>query len=488
MASDACYRIVETYARGKIVLATRDILAGEIVVNDPEPILTFSAEFLKLFLATSPREVALALAAYSTYLNVLTPEKKEKFATLFGPTTGGFVENLRTYAMQNKVISEGDQLRSLTPDEVETFVRVANVLRLNVFDDDGDLFYVYSEATRLAHSCASNCRFSFEGPACICSATRRIKQGEELTISYLSERDLQPTHLRRQKYLTKEFTCHCPRCDAPGDDTRQFDCFDPACKGVLIACQPVNQKIVAPGLLYSGVEYVKPHLLPCTECHRTPPVTYQTEMFALEATLESQAWTISEQFEALMERRHYADMEVLLREIRKFPRRHILCWPILLVKLKILDKLSTYRGTVTRMHLALALRDYVAVQESVFPHPNLTVCSNILAVCIMFCSCYTLNPVFPPQQEKELWQKGLRMYLILHGRESREPNSDTLLPGVLEKLPPVLTSELCAFCEESPARAAMKRTRCGLCKKVVYCSMGCQKAHWKLHKTTCKLK
>ncbi len=60
-------------------------------------------------------------------------------------------------------------------------------------------------------------------------ANQNIAAGEELTICYTYGRDVEPVHDRgRHKYLEfKEFTCHCPRCDAPGDDTRKFDCCEP---------------------------------------------------------------------------------------------------------------------------------------------------------------------------------------------------------------------------------------------------------------------
>jgi len=57
----------------------------------------------------------------------------------------------------------------------------------------------------------------------------------------------------------------------------------------------------------------------------------------------------------------------------------------------------------------------------------------------------------------------------------------------MTELPPaVCDMQVCAFCEESPLRAALTLKQCGKCKKVMYCSAGCQKAHWKLHKKTCK--
>ena len=42
---------------------------------------------------------------------------------------------------------------------------------------------------------------------------------------------------------------------------------------------------------------------------------------------------------------------------------------------------------------------------------------------------------------------------------------------------------MCLFCDESPA---IKIMSCGKCKKATYCSVGCQKSHWKVHKTSCR--
>ena len=55
-----------------------------------------------------------------------------------------------------------------------------------------------------------------------------------------------------------------------------------------------------------------------------------------------------------------------------------------------------------------------------------------------------------------------------------------------EQHPSARSTEVCAFCEESPLRAAFTLSRCGKCRQVCYCSAGCQKAHWKLHKKSCK--
>ena len=44
----------------------------------------------------------------------------------------------------------------------------------------------------------------------------------------------------------------------------------------------------------------------------------------------------------------------------------------------------------------------------------------------------------------------------------------------------------CQFCGEEPGKAAITLQRCSRCMEVTYCSKGCQKAHWNLHKSECK--
>ena len=94
-----------------------------------------------------------------------------------------------------------------------------------------------------------------------------------------------------------------------------------------------------------------------------------------------------------------------------------------------------------------------------------------------------------PPEATALLQKTLRMDLLLGGRGKFDRDCDidsSLLQMMAELLPAASNVMLCAFCEESPLRAAIALSRCGRCKQVSYCSADCQKAHWKLHKKTCK--
>jgi len=332
MISKQVYRIVESGTRGKIVVAERDIIPGELVVLEKEPLLHYTKEFLSQF-KKFPPEFEIALASYSTFKNVLSTEAKEKFSTLYGPTVGYYAVALRQFANSMVELKEktNNSPYPLTADEVEIFVKVGQVVRLNMFGVGEGGHGVFEEITRFAHSCAANCSYSVDGKHMYCHAIRHIKAGEELTISYFSGRDIEPIHERRFKYLqTKEFTCHCPRCDALGDDTRQFDCSDPKCKGVMMVCQPINNwENINPGVSYTGVEYVEPHLLPCTVCHQTAPAEYQAKMFALETKMIVLGPRFAQRFSDLMDAHHYHLMGDFLKqqEAFKFPRRHSAALP-----------------------------------------------------------------------------------------------------------------------------------------------------------------
>ncbi len=44
----------------------------------------------------------------------------------------------------------------------------------------------------------------------------------------------------------------------------------------------------------------------------------------------------------------------------------------------------------------------------------------------------------------------------------------------------------CQMCAETPNNAAITLLVCSQCKQVAYCCVGCQRAHWKVHKSDCR--
>eukprot|EP01033_Poteriospumella_lacustris_P014151 gene14151-10104_t len=94
--------------------------------------------------------------------------------------------------------------------------------------------------------------------------------------------------------------------------------------------------------------------------------------------------------------------------------------------------------------------------------------------------------------KKEATQQQLREHLkqSATGREERLPGLDEALrevPSAIPQVQQLASLSQCAFCEECPATTpAVALRRCTKCKEVAYCSVGCQKAHWKVHKKSCK--
>eukprot|EP01033_Poteriospumella_lacustris_P014152 gene14152-10105_t len=95
-------------------------------------------------------------------------------------------------------------------------------------------------------------------------------------------------------------------------------------------------------------------------------------------------------------------------------------------------------------------------------------------------------------EKKDATQQQLREHLkqSAAGREERLPGLDEALSEmllVMSQWQPLASLTQCALCEECPAiTPSVTLRRCTKCKKVAYCSVGCQKAHWKVHKKSCK--
>ena len=498
MTSEKAYRLEEG-PRGKFAVAVRNIQAGEMVSEEKEPLLFFrnsvddkkAMEYISFESGVTSHGMDKLSPAFSNFMREVSPEKQSKLLTLFGPTTGTSAETMREIAGWIRFRWKTDEKhRRLTPDEVETFVKVSEVIGMNGQGARDIGYGIYEEVSYFGHSCDSNIVCTLQDKAARCYTKRSIQAGEQMTIPCISHRDLEPIHERRYKYLeTKQFTCHCPRCDAYGDDMRQFDCVDSSCPGVMIARQPLNKwKFRIPGLFYTGVEYVEPHLLPCTLCHRAAPTDYQEKMFRKESCLPGVAESVKNQFETFSGMGGPPELLYMLATVlaHKIARHHAAVLPLLKLEFRIRYLLcQCHFGTAREVQAAL--RAYIAAFEYLFPRGHNELQRDLVFVAVLCCD--GINPsVMPIQDEKLLIQRALRNHLLVKGRSNRYEELDNATARVLKQLPPVESTELCSFCDESPQHAAMKRSRCGQCKQVVYCSAGCQKAHWPLHKKTSKEK
>jgi len=345
-------------------------------------------------------------------------------------------------------------------------------------DLENEGYAFYEKVTQLRHSCAPNCAHSI-GTECTSFAIKHIKKGEELTISYDEDENIKHQHERRVFYLeSKEFTCHCPRCDAPGDDTRQLDCSNPDCKGVMMVCQPIDaENLHFQSDRYKEAEYLEPRLLPCTVCHMNPSEKYQAEMFALEREAPRLVKALTTGYDS--KQRLAATLAQLLPKI---PRHHTNFLDILQANVELQDILAhSCSASASRSAVQAAVVRYLAAFEGPVALPD-------SALCTALCLVAALHALPPPEQ-LALCQRAKRLVCLLFGRASLKTHQyldDALVRAFAAAGSPSAPSNVCAFCGESPEHVAITLSRCGKCKKMCYCGAGCQKAHWKLHKKVCK--
>lgn len=155
------------------------------------------------------------------------------------------------------------------PVDPRRLQRLVSAWRYNSFGhhkEDG--LVLYNRISMCSHSCDPTCCWSYgDDDAFVLRARIALKEGDELTISYLQDEDLlKSTIVRRQKLQNWRFTCACPRCNLNVDNGRGFKCR--RCRfGVLFATatarfQPCNTCGATPSeeetqmLLHYEEEYV----------------------------------------------------------------------------------------------------------------------------------------------------------------------------------------------------------------------------------------
>ena len=474
--------------RGKRVFATKNYLPGELVLEE-QPITVLPDAYLVAFRQKLRLEgyAAHVLANFSWFNNELSPEQQAQVLMLYGPSAHWDDTKIKL---------------NISQEEKKLLIQYWCIMSHNSFDMGKGDWALFSQMASFSHSCGANCHYTLSANKTTmqCRANQPISAGEELTISYDQNLDLSYTHFRRQSFREGyHFTCHCPRCDAPGDDTRQFDCFDPACRGVMMVCQSLSDHDESWSQL--DADFSQRHLLPCTVCHCAASAQYEQEQFQVERLFPERIRGFLYEEQCASEARNrqmYIDMVGYIDEWQ-FPMRHSACLPVHGLLLRLLP-LTSRSLEEYRQALKHRLRVYIQACEGVMPHPSAEILSTLRELCN---ECvinlgemaehntdlrgFTLLPV----DAKMLLQKTLRMVLILHGRAVphdcvwRAAIDMHLLKALTELPAPVCDMQVCAFCEESPLRAALTLSRCGKCKQVCYCSTACQKAHWKLHKKTC---
>ena len=333
MVSELKFEIKESLTRGKFITATVDILPGSEIYRE-NPLMILHVQD-KIYDNAMEENLNCLLAALNVFRD-LDSEKQKKYLDLYGPLDGQRGKRLISFITASKSCTDESWLK-----DIEKHAKIASIYAFNAFVVSNTEQAIYETSTRFSHSCQPNCYITSEyrkgSNEQVWRTILPIKAGEELTIAYTEDHSSKPTHFRRWKYLTtKDFTCHCPRCDALGDDTRQFNCFDKSCRGYHLVHQPLNEvDLELPDIHYTGVEYEAPHLLPCTDCQRLPPLAYEVKMFDLELSLPK----VTDDNAIIMVGEGDNPIHHFERMLRKlvasnYPTRHILSLPI---QHKILD-------------------------------------------------------------------------------------------------------------------------------------------------------
>jgi hypothetical protein len=499
------FEIKELEGKGNGIVATESIRAGSVIHRE-KPLMRLTRDFIGQYRGFTQEGTEGMLAAMSYFRKQMDPEQQRRYLSLHGgQASGPFADNLRVFVdhlkFEDHALSEGEKTVA---------VGVALVLTFNAFGDNKDRV-VYETASRFCHSCDSNCTYGIDGDEIIVRTLTSVQMGEELTLDYYGERRLQPTHVRRFKWLdVKDFTCHCSRCDAPGDDTRQFYCHDPECHGRHFVCQPLNKDPhQLPTLVYTGVEYVEPHLLPCTVCQLSPPAAYQTAMFQLEKKWNDALKSLPD----ILDSPTAMTLFVPGKDGRVGPSSLLVGYPY---RTEIPPRLQTLEGL--HYHVSHAAGFFLAIHElrarfvlsKEGDHGHKPRLLQLVTEMGPMLDCFFALPrgqlttiltdmycvythLGDSASAARLYKRLIRCMRILRGRDKPSVENVFMLAADFIGGLPVTASYFdvaeegcCVYCEESPEHVAMTLSRCGACKKVVYCGRACQKAHWPMHKAQCK--
>eukprot|EP01032_Pedospumella_encystans_P014725 gene14725-16888_t len=141
---------------------------------------------------------------------------------------------------------------------------------------------------------------------------------------------------------------------------------------------------------------------------------------------------VSQRFDALLREHFLSDLNALLEDLLSIPtpRRHAASLPLLQLEWRIKHCLFL-RGSFPAKTVHDALSKYFACLENLFPHPHKEVSEALTTAAALCCDAH-FPSVFPPQQQKELCQKAVRMHLLIHGRRMRHALLDDTTAGVLE--------------------------------------------------------
>eukprot|EP01056_Protomagalhaensia_sp_Gyna25_P005109 Protomagalhaensia_sp_Gyna_25__5108@NODE_58_length_5893_cov_92_436112_g43_i0_p2_GENE_NODE_58_length_5893_cov_92_436112_g43_i0NODE_58_length_5893_cov_92_436112_g43_i0_p2_ORF_typecomplete_len551_score113_56SET/PF00856_28/2_4e03SET/PF00856_28/2_9e11SET/PF00856_28/3_8e03TPR_12/PF13424_6/0_17TPR_12/PF13424_6/81AAA_13/PF13166_6/0_14Elf1/PF05129_13/0_4NOB1_Zn_bind/PF08772_11/0_72_NODE_58_length_5893_cov_92_436112_g43_i010782730 len=193
------------------------------------------------------------------------------------------------------------------------FERALNAWRFNGFGHhaENEGLILYDRISNMAHSCNSSATWHYAAnDAFVLRARQHLAAGDEITISYIGDEDLlKPTHTRRERLASWQFTCRCHRCSDPVDLCRGFRCPDCGTGTIFLKTDAVTNA--------DGEEEYVTGTQPCSVCQ----LTFSTEQIQQYEQFE-------EAYIARLEetsKEYLSDLELVYQEAgRVFTQHHVM--------------------------------------------------------------------------------------------------------------------------------------------------------------------
>lgn len=230
-------------AKGRILLSAKSFEPGDVIFREP-PLHIIAEqkgnkafdrlkhmcgknkkvfEFDPLWYWTSLCSLKPSQIGGGSDLAPITEDQQRKLLLLYHPETAEPSKASKALVQEFKL---GAYLQA---QELE---RLLQVWILNCFEhsDDPLGYSAYFMSSFMSHSCAPNAVWHYEGDDFVLRARCAIADGDEISVSYLSEDSLLESVPSRRKHLndSKHFVCSCDRCMGEKDLSRGFRC--PRCE------------------------------------------------------------------------------------------------------------------------------------------------------------------------------------------------------------------------------------------------------------------
>ncbi len=240
----------------------------------------------------------------------------------------------------------------------------------------------------MSHSCKPNgCWFSLQdGRKKLVRLITPVKEGEEVTISYIKSL-LEPMHVQCLQLLkAKYFNCSCKRCSQDFDETQRFYCNMKHCIGVHFVYQPSS--------------WAKPILLDCTDCNKSLSEGQATGLLDRERILHQEIEVID----------NIADSGMpidVTRRIKKLcpphPFHHLAaqCYSI---QFELYHQLGQFRSAAQAMQCCVACHD--AILGSDYPTRDTAFACEHLGDALV---------QFDPKAAEKAYQRAVQILQITDG-------------------------------------------------------------------------